>query len=462
MERCEQDPLAEKGSIDQILTRIGFGKYQKYVFLIAGMGQVADGIEMTAISLLMPVFQDYWELSVFEMGVLGGMIFIGMILGNVLTAALGDTYGRLVLMRYSTLLMCISAVLSGLMPDFWSFLSTRFFVGLAGGMLIPISASYCTEICPKEDRGRFLVSMEICFVLGMLIVTGLVVLFIETMGSEGWRWVLVIAAVPVIVAYALLMVTLKESPRFLASQKRYSGAVEVLEHIAEVNQQPALTPEERRMVQDYHPLLLNPGLSKIALLVDVEYRRTTFQLLWLWFAAVFTYYGLIIIIPETLGADNTWKSYGLMLLLSLIQLPAIFVNIYSIEHEKMGRKSTISWALAAQTACFLASVTLHNTVSQWCAVIMAMFFIGIWFNTLYPYTGELYHTSIRSMTYGSMNAVARSGGALAPIILLEVKGYGEGLAFAVLGVVSLLAAIDAFLLPYETRNKPLDQTNSLS
>ncbi len=432
----EEAGLTEKGSqsIDSILSRIEFGKYQIYIFCVAGIGQVADGVEMTAI----------------------GAIFLGMILGNALTAFLGDTYGRLSLMRNSTLLLFFAGLLSGMMPEYWSFLCTRFFVGLAAGILVPISATYCTEVCPKEHRGRFLVALDVCFVLGMLIIIGLTLAFIQTIGNSAWRYVLIAAALPVLLAYILQLFLIQESPRYLASQYQHSAAIASLNTMAVCNGKAELSPAESSAVEEFRPLALFPGLEKVKMLFERGLGRVTAQLMLLWTAAVFTYYGLIFIIPVTLIDSSPQASYFLLIFIALVQLPAIAVNIYAIEHRHIGRKHTITLALAAQTVCFVAAALANTSVTLWAALASAMFFISIWFNTLYPYTGEVYHTSIRTLAFGCLNIVGRSGGVVAPMLLLALKNVSDPLPFLFLGLVSLLAAINAFFLPYETRDTELD------
>ena len=460
MEAAAEDaPLVdpEAQSIDTIISRLGFGPYQKYIFFIAGIGQAADGIEMTAIAVLTPVLQDEWGLSLWQMGLLGGVIFLGMIIGNGVSAYVGDTTGRLPMMRKSTLLMFIAAFASGLMPEYWSFLFARFFVGLAAGLLIPIASSYATEVCPKDIRGKFLVGMGICFIAGMLLIILLAIVFLSAFGGGSWRIVLILAALPILVAYIMLLFTIKESPRFLASRKRHAEAIDVLNFMGEMNQKPSLTGDEEKILIQYQPLAMEKGFGKVNILFKEQYRRNTYQLMFLWFSAVFTYYGLLFILPQTLGADGLVAMYGILLLTALIQIPAIGVNVLTIDHKSFGRKMTIVICLVAQTVCFAGAVVMFGTLGFLACVVFAMFFISIWFSTLYPYTGELYHTTIRSLAYGTLNVVARSGGALAPIMLLELSAMNPAAPYVLLTLVSLAASIDAALLPHETRNVALDQ-----
>lgn len=284
----EAAKLSSKPNMDSILSRIGFGRYQMWVFCIVGIGQVADGAEMTAIALLAPVLQHTWDLSLWQVGLLGGVVFVGMVLGNAVTAFLGDTSGRLSLLRCSTLLLFLSSLLSGLMPEYWSFLCTRFCVGTAVGMLIPLSVTYCTEICPKEQRGGFLVALNVCFIAGMMLVIALAWVFIGTSGND-WRCVLLLAAIPVLFAHISLFFFIQESPRFLVNQSKCRAAVRALNCIAECNGQAPLDRAERCSIEEFSPLVDTQGLGRAAMLWG-RTGKVTRPLAVLWFVVVFTYY----------------------------------------------------------------------------------------------------------------------------------------------------------------------------
>ena len=454
MDRGEEAQAGK--NIDSVLSRIGFGRYQIYVFCIVGIGQVADGMEMTAIALLTPVLEETWDLSLFQMGLLGGVIFVGMTLGNAITACLGDTCGRLTLMRHSTLLLFLSSLISGLMPEYYSFLCTRFFVGTAAGMLIPISVTYCTEVCPKEQRGGFLVALNVCFVAGMVLIIGLAWAFIGTSGNSAWRYVLILASIPVLFAHICLLFYIQESPRFLANQWQYGAAVLSLNTIADSNGRAKLDRAERCAIEAFSPVGVTPGLRKVKRMLEGRAGEVTGPLAVLWFAVVFTYYGLLFLIPNTFSSSAPQSSYFLLLLSALVQLPSVAISLLTIDHPNIGRKHTITLSLFAQTASFGAAALVNNTDFQWISLVAAMFFISIWFNTLYPYTGELYHTSMRALALGSLGIVGRLAGAVAPLLLLELKSVGTQLPFLFLGLVSLIAAINALCIPFETRNTALD------
>jgi MFS family permease len=52
---------------------------------------------------------------------MGGMVFLGFFIGTLL-GSLGDIYGRLVMLKFSTFMMAIGGLLSAFAPEFYSFL----------------------------------------------------------------------------------------------------------------------------------------------------------------------------------------------------------------------------------------------------------------------------------------------------------------------------------------------------
>ena len=132
--------------------------------------------------------------------------------------------------------------------------------------------------------------------------------------------------------------------------------------------------------------------------------------------------------------------------MSLVQLPAIAISMYGIEHQKGTKVHT-------HTNIYSSSGVLRGCYQQLyshvCSLSVSMFFISIWLHTLYPYTGEVYHTSIRSLAFGSLSIAGRTGEVMAPLLLLELKALDDCVHFQFLGLVSLF-------LPYETPNTELD------
>lgn len=57
------ETLQLKPDYDTVISRIGFGFYHYYIFLIAFLFSMLDGAELTLLSLLNPILLEVWNLD---------------------------------------------------------------------------------------------------------------------------------------------------------------------------------------------------------------------------------------------------------------------------------------------------------------------------------------------------------------------------------------------------------------
>lgn len=109
-----------------------------------------------------------------------------------------------------------------------------------------------------------------------------------------------------------------------------------------------------------------------------------------------------------------------MLIVTLIQIPASILNLFIVDLEIVGRQTTIIICIVMQIIGLLISALLAGDEYLTIGVSWVIFFCSIWFNTLYPYTCEMFETEIRSMAIGFCNILGRVGGVCAPIVLFNM------------------------------------------
>ena len=81
-------------SIDAVISRIGFGRFQWKLLWICGFGWAADGMEVLLISFVIPAVAKEWALSKSQIGWLGTAIFLGMMAGAWFWGRISDRVGR--------------------------------------------------------------------------------------------------------------------------------------------------------------------------------------------------------------------------------------------------------------------------------------------------------------------------------------------------------------------------------
>jgi sugar porter (SP) family MFS transporter len=128
-------------------------------------------------------------------------------------------------------LFSISAIGTALAPDPYSFSFFRFIGGLGIGVSSVAAPTYISEISTPTTRGRLVALYQFNIVFGILIAF-LSNYFLEGVGgSNDWRWMLGVMALPSIL-YSIMVIGVPESPRWLiTNQNNLQKAREVMDRL---------------------------------------------------------------------------------------------------------------------------------------------------------------------------------------------------------------------------------------
>ncbi|XP_042491234.1 organic cation/carnitine transporter 7-like [Macadamia integrifolia] len=81
-------------TVDEALVSLGFGKFQCLLLAYAGMGWVAEAMEMMILSFVGPTVQAKWDLSSQQESLITSIVFAGMLVGAYSWGIVSDNYGR--------------------------------------------------------------------------------------------------------------------------------------------------------------------------------------------------------------------------------------------------------------------------------------------------------------------------------------------------------------------------------
>lgn len=84
----------ESYTMDEALTKMGFGRFQWFAFGFAGLGVFAEAMEVMILSFIGPQLRSEWELSSTQETLLSTVVFAGMLLGAYLWGLVSDNFGR--------------------------------------------------------------------------------------------------------------------------------------------------------------------------------------------------------------------------------------------------------------------------------------------------------------------------------------------------------------------------------
>jgi MFS transporter, SP family, xylose:H+ symportor len=256
------------------------------ISLIAAMGGFLFGYDIVVIGGAKPFFEAYFGLTSEALrGWANSCALIGCLFGSVLSGAFSDRFGRKRLLLVAACLFAVSSVLTGWAGSFGQFVLWRVVGGVAIGLASNISPMYIAEVTPAALRGRMVSINQLTIVLGVLgaqlvnwlIADGVVEHATREMireswnGQYGWRWMFTAVTVPSL-TFLVGLLTVPESPRWLAQAGRHDLTRKILARIGGPDHAEAELAEIERSIQfenrEQVPWreLLDPRLRRVLLI----------------------------------------------------------------------------------------------------------------------------------------------------------------------------------------------------
>lgn len=123
-------PAVKGFTIDEALSKCGFGKFNITLVLLAGFTLFNTVLEAMGISYILPIVECNFGLSSLQTGLLSASSFIGIISSSHLMGFLSDTMGRRKIMVPSLLMGFAATVASSFATNFEVLFLMRFINGL--------------------------------------------------------------------------------------------------------------------------------------------------------------------------------------------------------------------------------------------------------------------------------------------------------------------------------------------
>src|SRR5882672_1878583 len=197
------------------------------------LGGFLVGFDATVISGAVPFLRDYFSLGgtsgSLKLGWAVSCLGWGAMAGNLGAGWLSDRFGRRSVLLLTAVLFLASSLAAALATGFPLFVAARICGGLAVGAAILTAPVYIAEIAPARSRGSLVSLNQLMIVIG-ISVSFFSNYFLLSLGTESWRWMLGVQAVPAGL-YFLLLTLVPESPRWLLSKRREQSALAVLSQV---------------------------------------------------------------------------------------------------------------------------------------------------------------------------------------------------------------------------------------
>uniref|UniRef100_A0A669DQQ9 Synaptic vesicle glycoprotein 2A n=1 Tax=Oreochromis niloticus TaxID=8128 RepID=A0A669DQQ9_ORENI len=248
--RKDQEELAQQ--YETILQECGHGKFQWTLYFVLGLALMADGVEIFVVGFVLPSAQIDMCLSEPNKGMLGLIVYLGMMVGAFLWGGLADRIGRRQTLLISLSINSVFAFFSSFVQGYSSFLFCRLISGVGIGGSIPIVFSYYSEFLAQEKRGEHLSWLCMFWMIGGIYASAMAWAIIPhygwsfQMGSayqfHSWRVFVLVCAFPSVAAISALT-TMPESPRFYLENGKHDEAWMILKQVHDTNMRAKGYPE---------------------------------------------------------------------------------------------------------------------------------------------------------------------------------------------------------------------------
>jgi putative MFS transporter len=437
------------------LDRLPFTRRHRTLLTGSGIGWALDALDVGLISFVIAQLAVTWSADAAALSYVASAGFAGMAIGAAVGGLLADRIGRRNVFALTLLVYGLATGLSALSWSVGVLLVLRFVVGLGLGAELPVASTLVSEFAPARIRGRIVVLLEAFWAVGW-IGAALIGYLVIPASPDGWRWALLLGAVPAVWA-VVVRLRLPESVRFLEAKGRHDEAERVVRTFERAAEDAAGTGRPAGVASS--AAVPGAGVGAVADLFAPRLRRRTGAIWLVWFAVNFSYYGAFIWLPSLLVAAGfpLVRSFEYTLIITLAQLPGYLASAYLV--EKWGRRVTLATFLAgsAASAALFGFGAVSGSEAQIIAfgMLLSFFNLGAW-GALYAVTPELYPTALRGTGAGWAAGVGRIASIAAPLAVPPLLALGGApVLFVVFAAVFVVAALGALALP-ELRGVPLD------
>jgi putative MFS transporter len=435
------------------LERLPYCSWHLKMRLIICTAWFFDAFDSIAIAYVLPPLIGMWHLKPQDIGPLIGIGFGGQLVGAIAFGWIAERWGRRRSMLASLLIFSLGALACAAAPSYTVLFWLRFIQGIGLGGEIPLMAAYVNEFAHAKGRGRFSISVQVLFSIGLMSVA---LISVYVVPHWGWRWMFIIGALPALLAVPLRAL-LPESPRWLASQGRFDDADRALSRIEEIATRdgktvPALPADLPNVVE---------ARPRIADLFRGIYLRRTISVWLMWIGAYFVSYGITAWMPSlfrTVYHLDVQQSLNYGLINSGIGLCGAFCALYLI--EAIGRRLMFVISLGGCCVALLAFAFLPQLSAVGTLVVAScgFFFLSPTLLGLATYTAEIYPTHLRALGGGVASAWQRGASVVGTTVVGWVlPHFGINAVFVMFGLFALMGAIVTFFYATETRAQVLER-----
>jgi len=448
----------------------------------AALGGFLFGYDSAVINGAASALKSLFGLSDIALGFVVSIALIGSAIGAWFAGGLADRFGRRRVMLVAAALFLIAAIGQAFPIGVIDLMFWRFIGGAGIGVASVMAPMYIAEIAPAPIRGRMGALQQFAIVIG-IFATGLVNFVVLQaaggnarntwlLGLEAWQWMFLSMVVPAIV-YALLVLRIPESPRYLVAIGETAKASEVLSTIYTVDVTPMVRDIEETLQGDHKPRFSDIRGRALGLMpiVWIGIMLSAFQQ-FVGINAVFYYSNTI---WESVGFSES-QAFQTSLITTGINVVFTIVAIALV--DRVGRKplllvgsagmvatlATLTWVFGTAPTNAAGQPVLSDgpdVIALIAFNLYVAFFAATWGPVVWVLLGEMFPNRIRATALAVAASAQWIANFLVSTTFPELAGISLGLAYGIFTVFAVLSI--PFVMKYirETRGVSLEDMGEL-
>ena len=459
------------------------------IVLVAVIGGLLFGYDTAVISGAEGGLEDFFRHATdFEYtdalhGFTSASALLGCIIGSAISGLLSNRLGRKRALATAGILFLLSAF-GSYNPEFLffeygkpnfslliAFNIYRVIGGIGVGVASAICPMYIAEVAPSNLRGTLVSWNQFAIIFGQLLVYFVSFLivnwakatnpdFAQWIVETGWRMMFVSEAVPAGV-FTLFILLVPETPRYLAITGNDDKALYVLSKINGYEKAKEILADIKNTVEEKTEHILTYGW----MVIFIGIMLSVFQQI-VGINAVLYY------APRIFASVGAGDSMQQTVIMGVVNISFTLVAIFTV--ERWGRKillisGSLGMAIGALSFALCNAIDLPPVLQVISIMIYSASFMFSWGPICWVLISEIFPNTIR----GAAVAIAVAfqwifnflvSSTFVPMYNMELTpgdGFGHIFAYALYGVICVVAAIFVWRLVPETKGKTLEDMSKL-
>ena len=412
-------------SADLVRARIDEGAVVPLMWLVVLLGfllNLADGIDVVAMSVTAPSVAASWGLERAALGPLFSAALFGMAVGAAGLAPLSDQLGRRTLLVAAMFLIGLSMLAVSWTESTASvvvFASLRFVSGLGIGIIFGSAPALASEFMPTRYRSLSVSLVVMGYPVGAVLAGPIANALIP---EYGWTAVFTAGGVVTLLIGMLTWALLPESPEFLAGRPgdRPERWNEVNSMLCRLGRDP---------VVGLSTDVTRPNTSPVSQILTGERRLKTLVLWTIYFMGFLAMYFMLSWIPILFVDSGYTRAQGVEALtgFNLGAIPGILILAFLTTRLPLVPLLSLFFVCAGAVLAYVGIIKPSVLGSLMTLMFIGGIFLHGGFTCLYALATSVYPSHLRAAGVGWAAGLGRTGAIVSPLLAASLLASGWGM-----------------------------------